>query len=185
MCIFKLVSCRHSLPSLPSFYPLLPPPPLPRLPISLGTSKVLARYFQVGSLGGFSGVSVGLFGRIVFISPFSLSSFRSQTLPKCPRTGRSSVLKRPSDSNSALSSVTPRDRSVYAPGTVRSTASNNAPYTEREREREGGTHTSHTSHLDAHAQELGLKTQKKDTKTHSTHFRKTKKSPQQVLLVLF
>lgn len=69
----------------------------------------------------------------------------SQTLPKCPRTESSSVLKRPSDSNSALFSVTPRDRLVYASGTVRSTASNNAPYIDRvrqkERERERHAHT--------------------------------------------
>lgn len=79
------------------------------------------------------------FGRIVFISPLR-SPFCSQTLPKCPRTESSSVLKRPSDSNSALFSVTPRDRLVYASGTVRSTASNNAPYIDREREGHSHTH---------------------------------------------
>ena len=64
------------------------------------------------------------------------------------------MLKRPSDSNSAPFSVMPRDRLVYASGTVRSTASNNAPYKdgvrqrekrrgerERERERERGRET--------------------------------------------
>lgn len=71
----------------------------------------------------------------MFISP-SRSPFCSQTLPKCPQTESSSVLKRPSDSNSALFSVTPRDRLVYASGTVRSTASNNAPYIDRVRQRE-------------------------------------------------
>ena len=78
----------------------------------------------------------------MFISPLR-SPFCSQTLPKCPRTESSSVLKRPSDSDSALFSVTPRDRLVYASGTVRSTASNNAPYIDRVRQRERERH-SHT-----------------------------------------
>lgn len=51
------------------------------------------------------------------------------------------MLKRPSDSSSALSSVTPRDRLVYASGSVRSTASNNAPYKDRVRQRGRERHT--------------------------------------------
>lgn len=68
-------------------------------------------------------------------------TFCSQMLLKRPRLESSSVLKRPSDSNSALFSVTPRDRLVYASGTVRSTASNNAPYIDRKRERHIRTQT--------------------------------------------
>lgn len=48
------------------------------------------------------------------------------------------MLKRPSDSNSALFSVMRRDRLVYASGTVRSTAPSNAAYTARV------TETAHT-----------------------------------------
>lgn len=87
---------------------------------------------------------------IVFISPLR-SLFAVKRPPKCLRMESSSVLKRPSDSNSALVSVTPRDHLVYASGSVRSTASNNAPYMDRvrrkqrewkrERERRHGTHT--------------------------------------------
>lgn len=51
------------------------------------------------------------------------------------------MLKRPSDSNSALFSVTRRDRLVYASGTVRSTAPSNAAYTARVTET-AHTHTS-------------------------------------------
>lgn len=62
-----------------------------------------------------------------------------------PRMESSSVLKRPSDSNSALFSVTPRDRLVYASGTVRSSASNNAPYIEwKSAGGREGTHRTHT-----------------------------------------
>lgn len=98
-------------------------------------------------------------------------------LPKCPRTESSSVLKRPSDSDSALFSVTPRDHLVYASGSVRSTASNNAPYIDRERETHThtNTHTSHiytsghTSYIDA--QELKLKETRNSEATHiSSHF---------------
>lgn len=49
----------------------------------------------------------------------------------------SSVLKRPSDSNSALFSVTPRDRLVCASGPIRSTAPTNAAYIDREEGRHG------------------------------------------------
>lgn len=67
----------------------------------------------------------------------------------------SSVLKRPSDSDSALFSVTPRDRLVYASGTVRSTASNNPPYIDRERDTSHTYTSGHTSYMDgSHAQEL-------------------------------
>ncbi|TKS85792.1 Serine-rich coiled-coil domain-containing protein 2 [Collichthys lucidus] len=100
-----------------------------RLAHLFGPSKVLAWYFLVGSLWGFSGVSVGVLENSIFF--FFAELFFSQTLLKCPQTESSSVLKRPSDSNSALFSVTPRDRLVYASGTVRSTASNNAPYMDR------------------------------------------------------
>lgn len=56
------------------------------------------------------------------------------------------MLKRPSDSNSALFSVTRRDRLVYASGTVRSTAPSNAAYTARV------TETAHThTHPDSPA----------------------------------
>lgn len=68
------------------------------------------------------------------------------------------MLKRPSDSNSALFSVTPRDRFVYASGTVRSTEYNNAPYIDgvRREERESDTQTYNThTHPDT-----------KDTLTH-------------------
>lgn len=54
------------------------------------------------------------------------------------RSEGSSVLKRPSDSNSAPFSVTRRDRLVYASGTVRSTAPSNAASTARV------TETAHT-----------------------------------------
>lgn len=121
------------------FFPYSTVSPLTLLHVSLGTSKVLARYFQVGSLQGFGGVSVGVLQNCVyrcFAKPFC-----SQTLSKCPWTESSSVLKRPSDSSSALSSVTPRDRLVYASGSVRSTASNNAPYKDRVRQGERETHT--------------------------------------------
>lgn len=145
----------------------LPPPPPPLafalLHISLGTSEVLTRYFQVGSLRGFSGVSVGLSVDCVYLS--FAEPFCSQTLPKCPRMESSSVLKRPSDSNSALFSVTPRDRLVYASGAVRSTASNNAPYIDRERERETShTPTHHTyTHLYTRATSTGTLTKLKET----------------------
>lgn len=59
-----------------------------------------------------------------------------------PQTERSSVLKRPSDSSSAASSVTPRDRVVSAAGTVRSTAPRKAPYTAGARRRRTRPHTS-------------------------------------------
>lgn len=129
------LSCRFY------FFPYSAVSPLTLLHVSLGTSKVFARYFQVGSLQGFGGVSVGVLQNCVyrcFAKPFC-----SQTLSKCPWTESSSVLKRPSDSSSALSSVTPRDRLVYASGSVRSTASNNAPYKDRVRQsvRERETHT--------------------------------------------
>lgn len=42
------------------FFPYSTVSPLTLLHVSLGTSKVLARYFQVGSLQGFGGVSVGV-----------------------------------------------------------------------------------------------------------------------------
>lgn len=79
--------------------------------------------------GGFSGVSVGVFGDLC-LSLLCWAFFR--------RLESSSVLKRPSDSNSALFSVTRRDRLVYASGTVRSTAPSNAAYTARV------TETAHT-----------------------------------------
>lgn len=120
---------------------MVPPPSFPLLAllhISLGTSKVLAWYFQVGSLQGFRGVSLGILENCVYLC--FAEPLCSQTLLKCPLTESSSVLKRPSDSNSALFSVTPRDRLVYASGTVRSTASNNAPYIDRVRQSETDTH---------------------------------------------
>lgn len=125
-CVFECRCCWHPPP----------PPSLALLHISLGTSKVLALHFQVGSLWGFSGVSVGGLENCVYLS--FAEAFCSLTLLKCPHMESSSVLKRPSDSNSALFSVTLRDRLVYASGTVRSAASSNAPYVDRERE----THTS-------------------------------------------
>lgn len=84
------------------------------------------------------------------------------------------MLKRPSDSNSALFSVTPRDRLVYPSGTVRSTASNNAPYIDgvRQEERESdiqtyNTHT-HPDRQDTLTHKHSDKTQR-DTKL-SSHF---------------
>lgn len=153
----------------------IPPPcfssPLTLLHISLGTSKVLARYFQVGSLRGFSDVSVGVLENCVYLS--FAEPLCSQTLPKCPRTESSSVLKRPSDSNSALFSVTPRDRLVYASGTVRSTASNNAPYIDRVRqggrERDTHIHIRTPSYMDAHAQELWQNSKRHETLRERTH----------------
>lgn len=155
------------------FFPYSTVSPLTLLHVSLGTSKVLARYFQVGSLQGFGGVSVGVLQNCVyrcFAKPFC-----SQTLPKCPWTESSSVLKRPSDSSSALSSVTPRDRLVYASGSVRSTASNNAPYIDRVRqrgrERDTHTHTLHTptSCIDAHVQELWQNSKRCETQKRRGH----------------
>lgn len=153
-------------------------PPLTRLHISLGTSKVLVRYFQVRSLQGFSGVSVGVLENCVYRS--FAKPFCSQTLRKCPRMESSSVLKRPSDSNSALFSVTPRDHLVYASGSVRSTASNNAPYIDgRVWQSEKHTHTSshaypsgHKSYKAEHVQKLWQnpkwhQTQRVHTHTHS------------------
>lgn len=100
--------------------------PLALLHISVGTSKVLVWYFQVGACRALV-VFRREFGRTVFIS-LLLRPFCSQSLSKCPRPESISVLKRPCDSGAALFSVTPCDRSLYASGTVRSTASNNAPY---------------------------------------------------------
>lgn len=65
----------------------------------------------------------------VYLS-FAVFFLQSNAPEMSPRMVSSSVLKRPSDSNSVLFSVTPRDRLVYASGTVRSSASNNAPYIE-------------------------------------------------------
>lgn len=121
--------CVQSFLSSPCFSALLH--------ISLGTSKVSGRYFQPLGLSW-----CFLLLRSVFISPF-VEPFCSQTLPTCPRPESSSVLKRPSDSNSALSSVTPRDRLVDASGAVRSTASNNAPYMDGVRRRESDTRKHH------------------------------------------
>lgn len=148
------------------FFPCFTVSPLTLLHVSLGTSKVLAWYFQVGSLQGFS-VSVGVSQNCVY--RFFAKPFCSQTLLKCPWTESSSVLKRPSDSNSALSSVTPRDRLVYASGSVRSTASNNAPYIDRERH----THRTHThpntSYTDAHVQELWQNSKRRETQKRRRH----------------
>lgn len=116
---------------------------------------------------------MGVLANCVYLS--FAKPFCSQTLPKCLRMESSSVLKRPSDSDSAFLSVTPCDRLVYASGTVRSTASNNAPYIDRERE----THRTHT-HPDtqatwtAHMHRNSDKTQR-DTKLRgntyiSSHF---------------
>lgn len=44
-------------------------PRLTLLHVSLETSKVLGQYFQVGSLRGFSGVSVGVFFAELCLSP--------------------------------------------------------------------------------------------------------------------
>lgn len=173
VCIYVCVNVWVS--ELLSFPPSSPP--LALLHSSLGTSKVLVRYFQVGSLRGFSGVSEGVFENCVYLS--FAEPFCSQTLPKCPRTESSSVLKRPSDSNSALFSVTPRDHLVYASGTVRSTASNNAPYIDRVRQRERDTHTDtphaytsgHTSYIGAHAQELWRNSKRRETQKEHTHIR--------------
>lgn len=154
------LSCRFY------FFPYSAISPLTLLHVSLGTSKVLARYFQVGSLQGFGGVSVGVLQDCVyrcFAEPFC-----SQTLSKCPWTESSSVLKRPSDSSSALSSVTPRDRLVYASGSVRSTASNNAPYKDRVRQSGRERHT-HMSCIDAHVQELWQNSKRRETQKRRGH----------------
>lgn len=79
---------------------------------------VSAQVFRLGAPPGvFGGVSVGVSGDLclsLLCWDFSHSN--------APQMESSSVLKRPSDSSSALFSVTPRDRSVYASGTVRSAA---------------------------------------------------------------
>lgn len=65
--------------------PPLPPlsPPLALLHISLGTSKVLVCYFQVGSLWGFSGVSVGALENCVYLS-FAEPFLQSNALQNVP-----------------------------------------------------------------------------------------------------
>lgn len=78
------------------------------------------------------------------------------------------MLKRPSDSSSALSSVTPRDRLVYASGSVRSTASNNAPYKDRVRQSGRERHT-HMSCIDAHVQELWQNSKRRETQKRRGH----------------
>lgn len=94
--------------------------------------------FRQGASGA-SVVSLRVFLENCVYHPFA-ESFCSQPLLQCPRMESSSVLKRSSDSDSALFSVTPRDRSVYASGGVRSTASNNAPCADKVRETHIHTH---------------------------------------------
>lgn len=156
---------------------ILPVSPSHRLAHLFGPSKVLAWYFLVGSLWGFSGVSVGVLENCIHLFFFFFAElFFSQTLLKCPQTESSSVLKRPSDSNSALFSVTPRDRLVYASGTVRSTASNNAPYMDRVRQWRGRryrnmahTHIPTHSLMEARTREHWQNWKRQETLREVTH----------------
>lgn len=80
-CALQSLSCCHfSLSSLALLH------------ISLGTSKVLVQYFQVGSLQGFSGASVGVLENCVYLS-FAETLLQSVALKMSP-TGEHQCVKK-------------------------------------------------------------------------------------------